>query len=75
MPARTYWDPVGYSEDRANDFYEEIQSYGEVPIVIEVTIGGDVYRQRAYLSQMLENGYRDTTNRAIKDAVRRIKIN
>jgi hypothetical protein len=75
MDDPTYYDPVGYSTDKANDFREEIQSYGQVPVVVKVQIGNQVYEQRVWLSQMLENGHLKDTNPGIQSAIQRIKVN
>ncbi|MCI0699887.1 MAG: hypothetical protein L0241_02215 [Planctomycetia bacterium] len=75
MDDPTYYDPVGYSADATNDFHEVIQSYGEVPVVVTVQIGGRVYEQRAWLSQMLTNGHGAGTTPVIRDAIERIKKN
>ena len=46
MDDPSYIDPVGRSTDRANDFREEIWSYGEVQILVRVTIGDRTFEQR-----------------------------
>ena len=75
MDDPTYYDPVGYSDDSDNDFREVIQSYGEVPVVVKVKIGDRVYEQRAWLSNMLENGHAGNLTPAIAEAIRHIKAN
>lgn len=72
MDDPSYYDPIGRSTDRANDFREEIWSYGDVPVVVKVRIADDKYEQRAWLSQMLDNGHQKDTNMAIRSAIQRI---
>lgn len=74
MDDPSYDDPKGRSTDRANDFREEVWSYGDVPVIIRVKIGENTYEQRAWLSQMLENGY-PAGAPAIQAAIQRIKVN
>src|SRR5713101_8036400 len=50
----SYVDPEGYSDDADNQFREEITSYGDVEIVVTVEMDGHEYKQRAWLSNMLE---------------------
>jgi hypothetical protein len=75
----SYVDPEGYSEDADNDFQEEIQSYGDVEILVTVEMtdqkSDHEYEQRAWLSNMLENGHADDMTPAIRAAIRRIKAN
>ena len=71
----TYDDPVGFSGDRANDFPEFVQSYGELPVIVKVQIGPRVYEQRTWLSQMLENGHAKDATPAIQAALQQIKLN
>jgi hypothetical protein len=75
MDDETYVDPNGYSEDADNDFREVIESYGQVLIEVTVNLGGRDYKQRVWLSQMLQNGYGGETNAAILDAIERIRKN
>ncbi len=71
----SYVDPKGYSDDADNQFLEEITSYGNVEIVVTVEMDGHEYKQRAWLSHMLENGHADDMTAPIRAAVQRIKVN
>lgn len=50
-------ESLGESDDRVNDFAAAIECPGDALLRVQVRIGGRVYEQRAWLSQMLENGY------------------
>jgi len=65
--------PIGHSTRRANDFCVSITSSRDVPIHVGVKIGNAVYKQRAWLSNMLENGYARKSNSAIRYAINLIK--
>ena len=54
----TYRDPVAVSNDRANEFTAEISSYGDFEVEVTVQIGKHAYKQRAWLSSLLEAGHR-----------------
>lgn len=71
----TYYDPVAQSDDSDNDFREEITSYGDFQVLVRVQIGGHEYEQRAWLSNMLEEGYADQTTPSVRNALNRIKAN
>jgi hypothetical protein len=71
----SYVDPQGYSNDADNQFREEIASYGDVEILVTVEIGSHRYEQRAWLSNMLENGHTDDMTPPIRAALQRIKVN
>jgi hypothetical protein len=71
----SYVDPQGYSSDAANEFREEITSYGDVEIIVTVEMPKHKYQQRAWLSNMLENGHADDMTKAIRSALQRIKVN
>jgi hypothetical protein len=76
MDDESYLDPEGYSDDADNEFREEITSYGDVEIVVTVEMAGrKKYEQRAWLSNMLENGHADDMTPAIRAAIQRIKVN
>ncbi len=68
-------DPRGYSADADNNFHEVIETYGDIPVEVTADIDSREYKQRAWLSNMLENGHSGETNPAILDAIRRIKAN
>lgn len=74
MDDPSYVDPNGYSVDADNEFREEISSYGDVEIVVTVDMPPHKYEQRAWLSNMLENGHADDMNPAIRAAIQRIKL-
>ena len=71
----TYIDPVRKSKDRANDFHEEVWSYGEVPIIVRVKLGGQVYEQRVWLSHLLMNGHTANMTPPIRSAIQTLKVN
>ena len=75
MNDESYLDPDGYSKDAANEFREEVTSYGDVEIVVTVEMAEHEYKQRAWLSNMLENGHADDMSPAIRAAIQRIKVN
>jgi hypothetical protein len=76
MDDDSYVDPEGYSDDASNEFREEITSYGDVEIVVTVEMSNHKkYEQRAWLSNMLENGHADDMTPAIRAAIQRIKVN
>jgi hypothetical protein len=84
MNDATYLDPNGYSNDGGNEFREQITSYGDVEIVVTVVkTDGKKYEQRAWLSNMLENGHatdldvdaETPKSRAIRAALQRIRTN
>lgn len=75
MDDDSYVDPYGYSDNATNEFREEIKSYGDVEIVVTVEMDGRKYEQRAWLSNMLENGHADNMNPAIRAALQRMKVN
>lgn len=70
---------LGRSEDRHNDFRATIESAGDVLLLIQVWMGplGSLrkYEQRAWLSQMLENGYDKEPSSEVTSAILRIKVN
>ncbi|MDY3561779.1 hypothetical protein R5W23_003207 [Gemmata sp. JC673] len=78
-PRRDEIEEVTYratkSTDRDNDFAAVIECDGDEPLPVNVRIGGRVYKQRAWLSQMLENGYSKDAPPAIQSAMLRVKIN
>ncbi|MBN9119935.1 MAG: hypothetical protein J0I06_12365 [Planctomycetes bacterium] len=67
-------EPLGSSADRANDFRATIDSPGDARLRVEVRIGDSVYEQRAWLSQMLENGYAKGATPAVRSAILHIKV-
>jgi len=71
----SYVDPQGYSDDIDNEFREEIASYGDVEIVVTVEMPKHKYEQRAWLSNMLENGHANDMTKAVRSAIERIKVN
>jgi hypothetical protein len=75
MDDPTYVEPEGYSDEAENEFREEITSYGDVEIVVTVEMPNHNYKQRAWLSNMLENGHADDMTPAIRTAIQRIKVN
>jgi hypothetical protein len=75
MDDPTYVNPKGYSADADNEFREEITSYGDVEVVVTVEMPDHRYEQRAWLSNMLENGHAGDSDPAIREALRRIKAN
>ena len=75
MDDETYWDPVAVSNDRDNDFTEEISSYGDFEVEVTVQMRKHAYKQRAWLSSLLEAGHAGDTSPAIREAINRIKGN
>ncbi len=75
MDDPSFTDPEGYSDDADNQFREEITSYGDVEIVVTVEMGRQEYQQRAWLSNMLENGHADDMTTAVRAALERIRVN
>jgi hypothetical protein len=76
MDDPSYVDPAGYSDDADNEFREEITSYGDVEIVVTVDMSNQKkYVQRAWLSNMLENGHADDMTPQIRAAIQRIQVN
>jgi hypothetical protein len=71
----SFVDPEGYSDDADNQFREEITSYGDVEIVVTVEMDGHNYVQRAWLSNMLENGHADDMTPPVRAALQHIKVN
>src|SRR5262245_146581 len=71
----TFEDDKGWSTDRDNQFREEISTYGDVEIEVTVTIDGHKYKQRAWLSHMLENGHATTMTPTIRSALESIRAN
>jgi hypothetical protein len=69
------YDPEGQTGDRDNQFPMEINSYGDVEVLVTVSIGGRKIKQRAWLSNMLENGHSEDMRPTIREALRRIKAN
>lgn len=65
---------LGKTADQANDFRATIESPGDAMLRIQVRIGDKVYDQRAWLSQMLENGYDGNPPAEVKSAILRIKV-
>jgi len=75
MDDETYWDPEAVSNDRDNDFTEEISSYGDFEVEVTVQIGKNAYKQRAWLSTLLEAGHKADSSPAIRNAINRLKAN
>jgi hypothetical protein len=65
---------LGDSTDRDNDFLVTIESPGDALLRVQVRVGGRMYEQRAWLSQMLENGYPKEAAPAIQSAILDIKV-
>jgi hypothetical protein len=75
MDDPSFVDPEGFSDDADNQFQEEITSYGDVEIVVTVEMAdGHQYVQRAWLSNMLENGHADDMTPPVRAALERIKV-
>jgi hypothetical protein len=68
-------DPKAVSKNRAMDFKQGVSSYGDVPVLVSVEMDGEVYEQRAWLSNMLTNGYAGQPEPAVQSAIKRLKIN
>lgn len=66
---------LGGTTDQANDFRVTIESPGDAMLRVQVRIGDKIYDQRAWLSQMLENGYDGNPPAEVKPAIMRIKVN
>jgi hypothetical protein len=66
-------DPVISSEDVDNEFPAEIETYGDIEIVVTAHVNGKKLIQRAWLSQMLTNSYGSPAKSEVKDAIERIK--
>lgn len=71
----SYLAPEGYSDNGNNQFREEITSFSDVEIVVTVQMERGEYKQRARLSEMLENGHADEMTPAIRTALQLIKVN
>ena len=69
------YDTRGYSADADNNFPVPIETFGDSPIEVTADILGHEYKQRAWLSNMLENGHAGETNSAILDAIAWIRGN
>jgi hypothetical protein len=68
-------NPLGTSTNRDNDFLATIESSGDALLRVEVRVGSRIYEQRAWLSQMLENGYAKDVTPTVQSAILRIKVN
>ena len=67
---------LGRSVDQNNDFPATIESAGDALLLVKVWMGLlRKYEQRAWLSQMLENGYGKDPPAEVKSAILRIKVN
>jgi hypothetical protein len=75
MDDPTFWDPLAVSEDGDNGFLEEISSYGDVEVEVTVQIKNKAYKQRAWLSNLLKDGYGQDASPEILEAIRNIKEN
>jgi hypothetical protein len=76
MDDETFWDPVAASNDRDNDFTQQISSYGEVPVKVTVRFeNGKKIKQEAWLSNLLEAGHAGDNSPAILNAIADIKAN
>lgn len=69
----TYADPIAASNDRDNDFTEVISSYGDFEIDFSVQMGRHEYKQRAWLSSLLEEGHEGEDSPSIRDAIKYIQ--
>lgn len=70
----SFLDGTLHSTNANNHFEEMIWSYGEVEVVVTVEMAGQSYEQRAWLSNMLENGHSNELNDEIRSAILRIKV-
>ena len=72
----TFWDPVAASNDRDNDFTQQISSYGDVLVKVTVRFeDGSKIKQEAWLSNLLEAGHAGDNSPAILNAIADIKAN
>ncbi len=65
----TYWEPERESEDRQRAFAEEITSYGDFVVRVEVQTRTGRFAQQAFLSDMLEAGHAHDSNPQIQQAI------
>lgn len=76
LDAATYWEPERVSKNRRNQFAEEITSYGDFLVRVEVAMEGARFAQKALLSDMLTEGHKlDGSNPAIQNAIVYIRSN
>lgn len=72
----TFWEPERESRDAKHNFREEITSYGDFKVRVEVTMqAGERFVQQALLSEMLEAGHSDHMNDAIEQAIEYLRTN
>jgi len=72
----TFWDPVAASNDRDNDFTQQISSYGNVLVKVTVWFdNGSKIKQEAWLSNLLEAGHAGDDSPAIRNAIADIEAN
>ena len=68
-------DPEAVSIDRDNAFAEEITSYGDLEIVVTVQIGTHAFKQRVWLSSLLEVGHQEDMRPSVRQAIDEIANN
>lgn len=66
--------PLGESTDRVNDFPATIECPGDDLLRVQVRIGGRTYEQRAWVSQMLDNGYPAKPSAAVQEALLHVRV-
>jgi prokaryotic YEATS domain len=72
----TFWQPERESKDAKHAFREEITSYGDFKVRVEVTMGtGERFVQQALLSEMLEAGHFKDMTPAIEKAIEYLRNN
>jgi hypothetical protein len=71
----SYWEPERESTERANNFAEDITSYGDFLVRVEVKKRSNRITQQALLSEMLEAGHPAPRSAAIDDALDYIRNN
>jgi hypothetical protein len=71
----SYWEPERESKDWQQAFAEEITSYGDFLVRVEVQMRTGRYVQQALLSEMLEAGHANDANPQIKQAIAYIRNN
>lgn len=71
----TYWEPERESNDWQHAFTEEITSYGDFLVRVEVKMPTGRFVQQALLSDMLEAGHENDLNPQIAQAIAYIRNN
>src|SRR5690242_5199330 len=62
----SYWEPERETQDWERAFTEEITSYGDFLVRVEVQMTDGRFVQQALLSEMLEEGHKEDSNPEIE---------